>query len=211
MYAIIQTGGKQYRVFEGDRIAVEKLAVEPGSTVDLDVLFLADCSKMVIDADALAEASVQAEVLEHFKGEKALVFKFKKRKGYKRLRGHRQELTRLKIIDISMTGKTSSGQEPSAAKAGKTDDAEELQADQVDVALADSADEAAVDGQVDEAAAVQVDEAADDVADEAADQAEEAAEAAGEADEAAGEADEAVEAVEATDEAPAGQDDEDKN
>ena len=117
MYAVIQTGGKQYRVFEGDRIAVERLAADPGTTVDLDVLFLADGSDLSIGTEALEKAKVTAEVLEHFRGEKALVFKFKKRKGYKRLRGHRQELTRLEITAISATGIADRSRKADAEKA----------------------------------------------------------------------------------------------
>ena len=104
MYAIVTTGGKQYKVAKGDTIAVEKLDIEPGKTVDLDVIFIADGSKVTTDADAVKKAKVYAEVIEHFKGDKALVFKFKKRKGYKRLNGHRQELTRLLVKDVSLTG-----------------------------------------------------------------------------------------------------------
>ena len=104
MYAIVTTGGKQYKVAEGDTIAVEKLDVEPGNTVGLDVIFLADGSRIDTDAESIEKAKVFAEVVEHFKGDKALVFKFKKRKGYKRLNGHRQELTRLLVQSISPTG-----------------------------------------------------------------------------------------------------------
>jgi large subunit ribosomal protein L21 len=104
MYAIVITGGKQYRVSENDVIEVEKLNVEPGEKVELDVAFIADGSNITTDRDALAKARVFAEVTEHFKGEKALVFKFQKRKGYKRLRGHRQDLTRLRVLEISLSG-----------------------------------------------------------------------------------------------------------
>ena len=107
MYAIVITGGKQYRVSENDVIEVEKLKAEPGATVELDVAFIADGTKITTDQTALAEAKVFATVEEHFKGVKALVFKFQKRKGYKRMRGHRQELTRLRIAEISLSGKQS--------------------------------------------------------------------------------------------------------
>jgi large subunit ribosomal protein L21 len=104
MYAIVNTGGKQYKVAEGDTFEVELLDAEPGATVELDVIFLADGSKITAEAEKLTKAKVFAEVIEHFKGEKALVFKFKKRKGYKRLRGHRQNLTKLLVQSISPTG-----------------------------------------------------------------------------------------------------------
>lgn len=105
MYAIVKTGGKQYRVAADDVIEVEKLAVEPDGVVELDVVFVADGSKITTDTDALLKAKVFATVLEQFKGEKQIIFKFKKRKGYKRLKGHRQNLTRLRIDHISLDGK----------------------------------------------------------------------------------------------------------
>ncbi|MDR0459563.1 MAG: 50S ribosomal protein L21 [Coriobacteriales bacterium] len=101
MYAVVKTGGKQYRVAEGDFITVEKLSQEPGSSVALEVLFLVDGSKVISDTEALAKASVNALILEHTLGEKALVFKYKKRKRYSRLRGHRQQLTHLEISTVS--------------------------------------------------------------------------------------------------------------
>ncbi|TLM99372.1 MAG: 50S ribosomal protein L21 [Actinobacteria bacterium] len=101
MYAVVATGGKQLKVAAGDVVSVEKLDAAPGETVKFDVIFLADEGEITIDTDKLAAASVTAEVLEHFKGEKAVVFKFKKRKGYKRTRGHRQDLTRVRITDVA--------------------------------------------------------------------------------------------------------------
>jgi large subunit ribosomal protein L21 len=101
MYAIVATGGKQLKVAAGDVVTVEKLDAPAGETVTFDVIFLADEDKIVTDAAELASATVTGEVLEHFKGEKAIVFKFKKRKGYKRLKGHRQNLTKVRITDIS--------------------------------------------------------------------------------------------------------------
>ena len=87
MYAIVKTGGKQYKVAPGDKLNIEKLDVEPGDKVEAD------------PAKAAA-TKVVATVLEQFKGEKQLVFKFKKRKNYKKLRGHRQQLTRVKIESV---------------------------------------------------------------------------------------------------------------
>jgi len=72
-----------------------------GESVTFDVVFLADGDSIVVDPATLASAKVTGEVVEHFKGEKAVIFKFKKRKGYKRLKGHRQELTRVKITDVA--------------------------------------------------------------------------------------------------------------
>ena len=116
MYAIVKTGGKQYRVAANDVIEVEKLAAEPGDLVELEVVFIADGSTVTTDADALAKAKVFATVVEQFKGDKQIIFKFKKRKGYKRLKGHRQNLTKLQIEAISLDGKA-----PKVSTAKKTE------------------------------------------------------------------------------------------
>lgn len=100
MYAIVSTGGKQYKVAEDDVIEVEKLPAAVGDTVMFDVLLFSDGKTIVTDAGTLAAQKVSAEVLEQFRGEKQLVFKFKKRKGYKRLKGHRQDLTRVQILSV---------------------------------------------------------------------------------------------------------------
>lgn len=101
MYAIVKTGGKQYKVSEGDVISVEKLNAEQGDTVNFDVLFLNDGKNIITDAKKLASAKVSGEVVEQYKDKKVLVFKFKRRKGYKRLQGHRQNLTKVKITGIA--------------------------------------------------------------------------------------------------------------
>lgn len=103
MYAIVKTGGKQYTVKPGDVLDVEKIEGEAGDKVSLDVLFLNDGSNVITDAGALAKTKVMAEILDQHKGDKQIVFKFKKRKGYKRTRGHRQQLTRLCIVDVNGT------------------------------------------------------------------------------------------------------------
>jgi large subunit ribosomal protein L21 len=105
MYAIVKTGGKQYRVEKGQTLLVERLPEEAGSTVSLQpVLFRSD--EVVFDADGLAGVKVDAKVLEHVRGEKLRVFKFKPKRGYRRRTGHRQELTRLEVTDIAQ-GSTS--------------------------------------------------------------------------------------------------------
>ena len=101
MYAIIATGGKQYKVAEGDVLAVEKLDVLPGDKVELPVLLLSDGKSTVVGSAPLQDKTVTAEVLEQFKGEKVRVFKFKKRKRYQRDKGHRQQLTKIKIASIN--------------------------------------------------------------------------------------------------------------
>ncbi len=100
-YAIIQTGGKQYRVAEGDVIDVEKLDIEAGTDTKLDVLLFADGSDVQVGAPTLSGPTVTAEVVEQHKGEKVIAFKFKRRKGYHRTVGHRRQLTRLKIKSIT--------------------------------------------------------------------------------------------------------------
>lgn len=100
MYAIVSTGGKQYKVAQDDVITVEKIDAEVGSKVELPVLFLNDGKKIVTDPAKLAKAKVTAEIVDQFKGEKQLVFKFKKRKRYHRANGHRQNLTKIQIVEL---------------------------------------------------------------------------------------------------------------
>ncbi|MFA5867487.1 MAG: 50S ribosomal protein L21 [Actinomycetota bacterium] len=102
MYAVIKTGGKQYRVEQGDTLTIEKLDAEAGKTVTFDdVLLIGTEKETIADGKALAKASVKATVLEQMKDDKVLVFKYKAKKGYKRTQGHRQRLTKIKIDDIS--------------------------------------------------------------------------------------------------------------
>ena len=99
-YAIVKTGGKQYRVEEGQTFLVERLSADEGATVALDpILFRSDDT--VFDKDGLSKVKVEARVVEHLRGPKLTVFKFKPKQGYKRKNGHRQELTRLEITGIS--------------------------------------------------------------------------------------------------------------
>jgi large subunit ribosomal protein L21 len=101
MYAVVATGGKQL-VVEKDTVAVvEKLNVPVGESVTLPALLVVDDGTVTVGADAEG-ATVTATVLEHFKGEKQIVFKFKKRKGYKRLKGHRQEQTSILVTGIAL-------------------------------------------------------------------------------------------------------------
>jgi large subunit ribosomal protein L21 len=100
-YAVIKTGGKQYRVEEGQTLLVERLPDEPGAKIDLVPILLAgDGKDPVLDAKKLAKAPVKAEIVGHERGEKLRVFKFKPKRGYKRTAGHRQELTRLQVTGI---------------------------------------------------------------------------------------------------------------
>ncbi len=99
-YAIVKTGGKQYRVEEGQWLLVERLSAEEGATVALEpVLFRSD--KTVFDRDGLSKVKVEARVLGHERGPKITIFKHRAKQGYKKKNGHRQELTRLQITGIS--------------------------------------------------------------------------------------------------------------
>lgn len=98
--AVIKTGGKQYKVQEGDSIKVEKLAVENGKKVKLDTLLIADGDKLELGAPSLGE-KVEAEVLETAKGKKVTVVKYKNKTRYKKTVGHRQQFTALKISKIA--------------------------------------------------------------------------------------------------------------
>lgn len=117
MYAIVSTGGKQYKVATDDVITVEKIEGEVGSKIELPVIFLNDGKKIVTDPAKLAKAKVTAEILDQFKGEKQLVYKFHKRKRYHRLKGHRQQLTKVKIAKVQATSrakKAVKAEEPAA-------------------------------------------------------------------------------------------------
>ncbi|HIT45705.1 MAG TPA: 50S ribosomal protein L21 [Candidatus Aphodovivens excrementavium] len=100
MYAIVKTGGKQYKVAPGDKLNVEKIDAEVGSQVELTAICVVDGEKVEADPAKAADTKVTATVLEQFRGEKQLVFKFKKRKNYKKMRGHRQYLTRIQVESV---------------------------------------------------------------------------------------------------------------
>jgi large subunit ribosomal protein L21 len=99
MYAIVKTGGKQYRVERGQRLLVERLPVEEGASVALAPLMYRS-EEAVFDSKGLEQVKVTAKVLAHERGEKLRVVKFKPKRGYKRRTGHRQELTRIEITEI---------------------------------------------------------------------------------------------------------------
>jgi large subunit ribosomal protein L21 len=100
MYAIVKTGGKQYRVERGQRLLIERLAAEEGADVALEPI-LYRSEEAVFDKAALESVQVTAKVLAHVRGEKLRVFKFKPKRGYKRRNGHRQELTQIEVTEIS--------------------------------------------------------------------------------------------------------------
>ena len=102
MYAVIKTGGKQYRVVAGERIKVEKLVGEVGSSVTLDqILMLADGDKVTIGSPIVQGASITATVLSHGRGDKVMIFKFRRRKHYRKTQGHRQSYTEIQIGAIA--------------------------------------------------------------------------------------------------------------
>ncbi len=101
MYAVIETGSKQYRVSAGDTLHVERLAVEAGQPVNFDrVLLVNNDGKLSVGSPTVASASVVADVVEHVRGDKKVAYKMKRRKGYRKTIGHRQELTVVKIKEI---------------------------------------------------------------------------------------------------------------
>jgi large subunit ribosomal protein L21 len=101
MYAVLETGGKQYRVTAGDTLEIERLKVEAGQPVTFDRVLLVNADgKLSVGNPTVASASVLADVLEHKRGKKVIAFKMKRRKGYHRTVGHRQELTVVKIKEI---------------------------------------------------------------------------------------------------------------
>jgi large subunit ribosomal protein L21 len=102
MYAVIRSGGKQYRVSPGDLFHVEKLPGQVGDKIDLmDVLLIGGNGSLKIGTPVLADARVTAEIVAQGRGHKTIVFKKKRRKSYSRKRGHRQEITTLKVVDIN--------------------------------------------------------------------------------------------------------------
>jgi large subunit ribosomal protein L21 len=122
MFAVIRTGGKQYRVAPNDVIEVEKIAGKPGEIIELaEVILLDGDSGPKTGSPTIAGALVAAEVIEQRRGEKIIVFKKKRRKNYRRKKGHRQELTALRITEILTDGKKPSkaAAKPEAKKAEK--------------------------------------------------------------------------------------------
>ena len=105
MFAVIRTGGKQYRVAKDDTIVVEKLAGDPGTMVELsEVLMIGGGKSASIGSPLVDKAAVFAEVVEQSRADKIIVFKKHRRKNYRRTRGHRQQQTVLRILDVSPTG-----------------------------------------------------------------------------------------------------------
>ncbi|MEK6693502.1 MAG: 50S ribosomal protein L21 [Nitrospirota bacterium] len=105
MIAVIETGGKQYRVAPGDSLRVEKLNAREGDTVEIQkVLAVGQGKDISLEKSSLEKAKVLAEVISHGKADKIIVFKMKRRKNYRRTRGHRQPYTQIKIKEIKLGG-----------------------------------------------------------------------------------------------------------
>lgn len=100
MYAIIKTGGKQYKVAEGDVLSIEKLDAEVGAEVSFDALMVVDGAEVKVGKPVVEGASVVAKVVEHGKGPKVIIFKMKPKKDYRKKQGHRQPFTKVEILSV---------------------------------------------------------------------------------------------------------------
>lgn len=117
MYAVIKTGGKQYKVSAGDYLKVEKLDGDVGSKVVIDkILMVADGDDVTIGSPLVAGAKVNATVLSHGKGDKVMIFKFHRRKHYRKTQGHRQSYTEIQIDDINGKGAAKAEAKPASKK-----------------------------------------------------------------------------------------------
>lgn len=101
MYAVIKTGGKQYRVTEGDHLRVEKLPGDVGATVTFDEVLMVGGDKVAVGTPVVKGAKVSAQIVAQDRAKKVIVFKFRRRKNYRRKRGHRQPFTEIKITGVS--------------------------------------------------------------------------------------------------------------
>lgn len=101
MYAIVRAGARQEKVAVGDLVTLDRLSAEPGTAVTLPVLLLVDGDTVTTDASVLAKASVTAEVLNHSRGPKIDILRYKNKTGYRRRQGHRSELSTVKVTKIS--------------------------------------------------------------------------------------------------------------
>ena len=130
MYAVVKTGGKQYKVAKDDKIVVDRLEAEAGSNLVLDhVLMVANGDQVDVGAPTVKDAVVGATVLRHTRGDKIMVFRRKRRKNFRRIRGHRQDLTLLQITDIAPDGKLKAAKPAAEKPAAKPVEAKKPAAD----------------------------------------------------------------------------------
>ena len=116
MYAVVETGGKQYKVEKGTSLLVDRLDVEEGDKVSLRAVMFRD-TDVVAAPKELEKVKVEAKVAEHLRGPKIKVFKYKPKKGYRRRAGHRSELTKLEVTEISLGGRKAAAKKEPAEKA----------------------------------------------------------------------------------------------
>ena len=118
MYAVIKTGGKQYKVVAGERLKVEKIVGDVGATVVIDkVLMISDDANTTIGSPLISGATVSATVLSHGRADKVMIFKFRRRKHYRKTQGHRQSFTEIQIGEILAAGPSAEKAAPKATKA----------------------------------------------------------------------------------------------
>ena len=118
MYAVIKTGGKQYKVVAGERLKVEKIVGDVGATVVIDkVLMISDDANTTIGSPLIYGATVSATVLSHGRADKVMIFKFRRRKHYRKTQGHRQSFTEIQIGEILAAGASAEKAAPKATKA----------------------------------------------------------------------------------------------
>ena len=155
MYAVIQTGGKQYRVAVGDRLKVESLVAEPGDSIELDkVLMISDHDNVQVGTPLLEGQTVSAQVVDNGRGEKIKVFKMQRRQGYRRTQGHRQNFTEIEITAIAGAGNTpavnenpASADQPEAQEAEQAVKSDELEKSAIQAAEQEQAESVADDQQ----------------------------------------------------------------
>ena len=101
MYAVVKTGGKQYKVSVGEKLKVEQIPAELDSQIELEVLMIADGENIKVGSPVLAGAKVVAKIIAHGRGEKSRIFKMRRRKHYQKRQGHRQNFTQIEIVSIA--------------------------------------------------------------------------------------------------------------
>jgi large subunit ribosomal protein L21 len=120
MYAVIETGGKQYKVEKGSSLLVDRLPEKEGDKVSLRAVMFRD-KDVVADPGELEKVKVEATVAEHLRGPKIKVFKYKPKKGYRRRAGHRSELTKLEVTEVKMLSRKPASRKPAAKKEEASD------------------------------------------------------------------------------------------